>query len=885
MIRLWLTGLLHRRRTRLMGASAAVAVAVALIATLGSFLTSSAATMTDRAVRSVAVDWQIQVVPGADTAATTQLVQTSAGVQTIAQVEFAQTTGLTTATRTSSHTTGPGIVLGLPGTYRSQFPGQIRTLAGADTGVLLAQQTAANLHAAPGDTITIGRAGLAPATVTVDGVVELPQANSLFQTVGAPSTAQPAAPPDNVVLLPDGQWHQLFDPLGAARPDLVSTQIHAHRVRDLPSDPAAAYTAVHAAARHLEASSAGAVLVGDNLGAALDAARGDAAYARVLFVFLALPAPVLAALLAATVTAAGADRRRAEQALLQARGASSRQILGLAAGEAAIIGAAGGVLGLLAAAVIGAVAFGSAGLGTTVAGGLGWPLVAATTGLAVAAVTVLLPARSALRDHTIAKRRAALPTRPLPRWARLGLDLVVLTAAAVVYWATAGSGYQLVLAPEGVPAISVSYWAFAGPALVWIGATMVTWRLADLLLGRGSALIARVLRPLVGPLAGTIASSMARARRPLVNAAVMLAVAIAFAVSTATFNATYRHQAEIDAQLTNGADVTVTTSPGAALPSDTAAQLARVRGVRAVEPLAHRFAYIGADLQDLYGVRPTTLTRATALADSYFPHSTAAAVMQTLAATPDAILVSEETVRDYQLHLGDPITLRLIDSATRGPRPVTFHYRGVVTEFPTAPKDSFLVANADYLAAQTDSPAPNVFLVDAGGRDTRGVAERIGVQLGTAAVVTDIATVRASVGSSLTAVDLSGLTRIELSFAVVLAVSSGALVLGLGLAERRRIFALLTMLGARAPHLRAMVFSETTVVTAVGILAGIASGGMLSAMLVTVLHGVFDPPPSAMTIPWLYIAGVGVATTVATGAVSAAAATLLTRHPAPRYDR
>ena len=67
------------------------------------------------------------------------------------------------------------------------FPAEIRTLVGADTGVLLAQQTAANLHAAPGDTITIGRAGLPPARAVVAGVVDLPQANSLFQTVGAPS--------------------------------------------------------------------------------------------------------------------------------------------------------------------------------------------------------------------------------------------------------------------------------------------------------------------------------------------------------------------------------------------------------------------------------------------------------------------------------------------------------------------------------------------------------------------------------------------------------------------------------------------------------------------------------------------------------------------------
>lgn len=55
--------------------------------------------------------------------------------------------------------------------------------------------------------------------------------------------------------------------------------------------------------------------------------------------------------------------------------------------------------------------------------------------------------------------------------------------------------------------------------------------------------------------------------------------------------------------------------------------------------------------------------------------------------------------------------------------------------------------------------------------------------VGTSATVTDIATVRNTVGSSLTSVDLAGLTRIELSFALVLAVGAGGLVLALGLSN------------------------------------------------------------------------------------------------------
>jgi len=87
--------------------------------------------------------------------------------------------------------------------------------------------------------------------------------------------------------------------------------------------------------------------------------------------------------------------------------------------------------------------------------------------------------------------------------------------------------------------------------------------------------------------------------------------------------------------------------------------------------------------------------------------------MHTLATQPDSILVSAETVKDYQLHVGDPLTLRLTDAQTHQPRAVSFHYVGVVSEFPTAPKDSFFV----------DAAVGDVGVAPLGGRPGRGVPE------------------------------------------------------------------------------------------------------------------------------------------------------------------
>ncbi|GAA1107638.1 hypothetical protein GCM10009630_00600 [Kribbella jejuensis] len=869
---LWLLGLIRRRAWRLLATSAGIGLSVALIAAIGAFLTSSKATMTARAIATVAVDWQIEVQQGSDPGAVLATARQTPGVATAMPVQFGRTTGFEAAIAGSTQSTGPGVVLGMPNGYRSAFPGEVRQLTGRSDGVLLAQQTAANLHAAPGDTIRIGRPGLPPVPVRVDGVIDLPQADSLFQKVGAPPQSQPSAPPDNVVLMPAERFDRLMGPIAAVDPAAITTQIHVQRNGELPHAPAAAYTAVVGAAHNLEAASAGAAVVGDNLAAALDAARSDAAYAQILFLFLGLPGAVLAALLTAAVAGSGALRRRREQALLRVRGFGTRRVVGLAALEAAVIGVLGGVLGVLVAAFVGQSAFGSTSFVAGTRSTLLWFGIAFVAGLAIAGTTVLLPTVRDLRGSSVVTARRQVDLVRSPLWMRLGLDIVCLVISLLVFRASSSNNYSLVLAPEGVPTISVSYWAFFGPALLWIGGALLLWRLVALALAHGRGVLTVLVRPLTGRLARTTAASMSRQRVPLVRSVVLLALAISFAVSTATFNATYRQQAEADAVLTNGADVTVTESPGVVVGPNAAATLATVPGVRRVEPLQHRLAYVGSDLQDFYGVRPDTIAGATALQDAYFAGGTARGLLQQLAQRPDSILVSDETVKDFQLAPGDLLRLRLQDSRTKSFRTVPFHYAGIVKEFPTAPRDSFFVANAAYVAKATGSDAIGSFLLDTGGKNQAAVAADVRRKLGDSAKVTDLTQVRAQVGSSLTSVDLAGLTRFELSFAVLIAAGAGGLVLALGLAERRRTFAIATVLGARRQQLRGLVLSEALAVLIGGLIGGALVAWALAGMLIKVLTGVFDPPPSTAAVPWPYLATtlVAAAAAIAVGALASA---------------
>ncbi|MDQ2729868.1 MAG: FtsX-like permease family protein, partial [Actinomycetota bacterium] len=509
--------------------------------------------------------------------------------------------------------------------------------------------------------------------------------------------------------------------------------------------------------------------------------------------------------------------------------------------------------------------FGTASFGATAAGAATWMAVSALAGLVIAAVAVLIPARRSLREATVAAGRSATARaarrRRLPLVLRLGTDLWLLAGAAVVYAITSRQGYSLVLAPEGVPTISVSYWAFAGPAMFWAGTALLTWRIVDLVLRRGRRLVTWAARPLSGALSGLAAATASRQRSLLARSSVIAGLALIFAASTAVFNSTYKAQASVDARLTNGADVAVTNPPGTQIPPDTSARIAATPGVNQVEPLIHRYAYIGPDLQDLYSVRPATITKATTLQDAYFSGGTAQQLIARLAARPDSVLVSAETVKDYQLHLGDPLTLRLQDAHTQRLIPVVFHYAGVVKEFPTAPHDSFFVTNASYVAQASGDAATGTFLVNTTGHPHQ-VAGQLRAVLGQGPAITDIATTRTAVGSSLTAVDLAGLTRVELGFGLVLAVAGGGLVLGLGLAERRRDLAVVAALGARRSQLRALVQVDTVVVTVAALVAGTLGGAVLAEILVKVLTGVFDPPPASLSVPWPYllvVAGLAVA--------------------------
>jgi len=847
---IWLKGLILKRSGRLLGAAVGIAITVALLVSLGVFITGSAASMTQRAIADVPVDWQVLLASGINPDNSAAVVRKTVPVTALEQVGYADVAAFTASNGGTVQTTGPGKVLGIGPDYRNLFPAEFRQLIGTLDGVLAMQQTAANLRVTTGDMVTVQRLDLPPAIVRVDGVIDLPNADSLFQAVGVPASTAPQAPPDNVLVLPTNQWHQLFDPQAAVHPDSVRIQLHIRLAHTLVADPVQAYVSTQQAARHLEAEMAGSGLVGDNLAARLDGVRSDALYSRVLFLFLGLPGVILAIILTLAIAGSGAARRRREQALMRTRGASTTLILRLAIAEALVIGLTGVIFG-------GGLAAGASRLALVGplwgANALPWSVGSAFTGVMLAALAVLYPAWRQAQHSTVVTARAAVGRAKKPLWQQVYLDAILLAISILVFWRTASTGYQVVLAPEGVAQASVSYETFIAPVCLWIGLGLLTIRMWQMFLERWRRVVSNVLRPIAHGLSGVVAASLFRQRTLISHGVVLVALACSFAVSTAVFNSTFQAQTRVDAVLTNGADVTViglTTSS----PSSKLAELEALPGVAAAQPMQHRFVYVGSDLQDLYGIDPIRIGEATVMDNAYFAGGSAQDTLAALAQRPDGLLVSEETRQDYQLKPGDQVNLRLQDARDHQYRVVPFHFIAVVREFPTAPKDSFLVANASYITQQTGTDAAEIVLLRTTGNPIE-VAERARTVVNSlpGTKVTDIASMQRTLSSSLTAVDLHGLSQLELAFAVLLLAAATGLLIALRLAERRRTFGILTALGATGSQVRAFLWSEGLATLVGGSVIGLAMGFGVAWMLVKMLTGVFDPPPASLSVPWFYL--------------------------------
>jgi len=324
-----------------------------------------------------------------------------------------------------------------------------------------------------------------------------------------------------------------------------------------------------------------ALTVSTSLPAVLTGTASDLDVARSLLAICAVLLFLLAAAALLAVARLLAGQREGEAAMLTARGATRRQLVGLAAAEAIplclLAAAAGGVAGVLLARLFagsGAAGTGGAGIGT-VAGAV-WPASRAAAVVAVAAVLVMvLPALTTVTPGTARARRGRQAA--VSGITRAGGDIALVVLAVVAGWqlrhysaVSAGTNGNFGVDPVVVIA----------PALALAGGTVLALRLLPAGGKAGDRLAARGRR-----LTAALASWQI-SRQPIRQGGAALLIVLAVAMGTLALaqRQSWTRSDHDQAAFGAGADVRVQTSQPLSVAQANA--LLQVPGVRQAMPVA-----------------------------------------------------------------------------------------------------------------------------------------------------------------------------------------------------------------------------------------------------------------------------------------------------------
>ena len=293
------------------------------------------------------------------------------------------------------------------------------------------------------------------------------------------------------------------------------------------------------------------------------------AIAALLLLLLAGAGLVLSARLLASL-------REEESALLRARGATRWQLVRPVLAEAAVLGAAAGLVGVLVGTRLTGTLARLAGLRIGGYTGRGITPLAWLSALAVLVVCVAVmawPALHALTPDAARLRRDRQARLAGIAWA--GADLALVALAAVAVWEL--RGYSAVAHPatgslgiDPVVALAPAL-ALAGVALIPLRGLPLLARLADQATDNGRRLAAAMV-------------SWQIARRPIRQAGPVLLVVIATATTTLALAgyASWRQSAADQAAFTVGSDVRVDSA--GALPLGASGTITRAPGVAAATP-------------------------------------------------------------------------------------------------------------------------------------------------------------------------------------------------------------------------------------------------------------------------------------------------------------
>ncbi|MEN9938149.1 MAG: hypothetical protein RLZZ387_4728 [Chloroflexota bacterium] len=630
---------------------------------------------------------------------------------------------------------------------------------------------------------------------------------------------------------------------------------------------------------------------------------------RLLIVTLALfSVPLLGLIGYFTAQVAGmtVQRQQQEVAVLRSRGSSRGQLLLLALGE--------GVALALAAVLAGVP------LGVGVAHLISWtqsflqfaPLAGPQPELlpaswwhgavvvVLALPAILLPALASSRRTIISfkSERARSGRRPL--WQRLGVDLLLLIPALYGYQQLRLHGMI------GVPGVTVSAddpfrnpLLLLAPALMVFALALVSLRLIPLLLSGMAWLFAR----LPGVSVVTALRYLARTPTAYTGPVLLIGLTLSLAIFTASMARTLDRHSEERSRYRAGADARLVyvggtvTSASIAGDRELSAQASgeQLPGAGAVgatgeagEAVSKDYLFVPVEeYTQLPGARHATfvapsqveivvgsgrgaegifygvdrLTLGPVLAESWredYAPETLGALLNRLADSPGAVLVSETFAEEKGLRTGDRFTVQMNDLGARVDVPVVM--AGTLTYFPTLYDEGtpFLIGNLDYATEQQGAQYPwEVWLELEDGADLQRVA---GSALGYGLRVLR-STPGALLQNDLLRPERQGLFGLlSVGFLATTLVSVIGFLAYTLLSFQRRLVELgvLRAMGLSGGQLGVLLIVEQALVIGLGAAIGTGLGVLASQLFVPFLQvrtGVFpNTPPFVVQIAWDQIA-------------------------------
>lgn len=635
--------------------------------------------------------------------------------------------------------------------------------------------------------------------------------------------------------------------------DLPPVSLEAHVSIDhasYPADPAAAAQWSSTLRRTLERQAPGQVIVADNAYEPLTEASSDATNAKVIFFLLGVPGVLVALALGLSGASALSEATRREEALLRLRGAGDRQIALLAVGQGLLAGLLGTALGMAIGAasvwlVVGHAAWQGIPVGRLVLIGV----LAAAAG-AVSTAARLLPILRAGRRADIVVDRRQLTGRWAPLWLRARLDMVAFGSGLIILGGnvlTGGVRPAMVDLHEQGQTLLTSFYVLLAPVLLWIGGILLVVRLLLALLARRS----RPDRP--RPLTTWRATSLRwLGRRPArtATALVLGSLAVAFGTQVVAFTATYESAKRAEAVSAYGADLRLepTVDGGLAAPE-------LGPDVAAVTPIWFVPAQAGSDRKSITAIDPDSYAATVSAPQDIIRGGG----VQDLASQPLGALVLEEVVADYGVTIGDILPVTMFPDDPERSQLVDLVVVGVFRSVPPTDPLSEIVISQSAIPAPT--PPADIYLArTAPGLAPDDVAAAIRADGAASFTVTSVGELVRKEQRSLTALNLSGLGRIEAVAATAIA-ALGVGVLGAFLVlERRRELAILRSVGAGRRQIITAPLLEGSIAAVGSLVIGIPVGLVLAVLAVRELDVFFTLPPPVLTVPVPALLGLTAAT-------------------------